>query len=118
MNPGVRFFIIILSFVVLAVVINFIRKKKLRVDYAILWVITGLVLIILPLINNYLDRFAYSIGVYYPPALIYVFAILFIIMILLDFSIRISKLSEQNKNLIQDLGILREKVKEMEKKER
>lgn len=114
MDIRARIFVAIISLSLLIFIINLVRRKYLKENYAIFWVITALGLIIAPLIINYLDKLAYAIGIYYPPAFIYMLAIVFIITLILHFSVIVSKLSEQNKNLIQDLGILEKKVKDLE----
>lgn len=114
MDIRARLFVATLSVGLLIFVINLVRRKYLKENYAVLWVITAIVLTLVPLLINYLDQFAYLIGVYYPPAFVYVVAIMFLIVLILHFSIIISKLSEQNKNLIQDLGILEKKVNDLE----
>ena len=108
-----RAFLIILSIGLLAFVLNLVRKKKLRENYAILWILTAVVFVVAPLAIDYLDEIAYSIGIYYPPALIYLLAILFLLILILRFSVTVSELFEQNKNLVQDVGIMDKKLKDL-----
>lgn len=115
MDLRARIFVVILSLGILAIVINLVRRKNLKENYAILWVITCVVLTAVPLFINYLDKVSYAIGITYPPAFIYLIALIFILVLNLHFSVTVSKLSEQNKNLIQDQGILEKKVQDLEK---
>lgn len=114
MDLRARIFVALLSLAILIFVINLVRRKNLTENYAILWVITCIVLSAVPLFINYLDRVAYAIGIEYPPAFLYLIAIIFIFVLILHFSIIVSKLSGQNKNLVQELGILEKKIQELE----
>ena len=114
MDLRARIFVVILSLSILTFVITLVRRKNLKENYAILWVITCIVLSAVPLLIDYLDRAAYAVGIDYPPAFLYLIAIIFIFILILHFSVIVSKLSEQNKSLIQDFGIMEKKVADLE----
>lgn len=110
-----RFFAVVLGFVVLLFVINLVRTKKLKEEFALLWLLTGIVLVLTPLFIDYLDMVAYALGIEYPPALIFVLAIISLLLILLQFSMRISRFSEQIKVLTQELALLRMRLEDLER---
>lgn len=114
MTTPARLFVALLSFGLLLFVFNLVRRKNLKENYAILWVLTALVLSAAPLLIDYLDEIAHAVGIYYPPAFIYTVAIMFIMVLLLNFSVIVSKLSEQNKVLIQEQAILKKRVLDLE----
>jgi hypothetical protein len=114
MDLRAKIFVIVLSLTMLAFVINLVRRKYLKENYAIFWVVTCLVIGILPLLINYLDKIANTVGIYYPPAFLYLIATILIFLLILHFSVIVSKLSEQNKSLIQDVGILTKRINEIE----
>lgn len=114
MTTQARLFVALLSFGLLLFVFNLVRRKNLKENYAILWVLTALVLSAAPLLINYLDELAHAVGIHYPPAFIYTVAIMFIMVLLLNFSVIVSKLSEQNKILIQEQAILKKRILEIE----
>ena len=114
MTTPARLFVALLSFGLLLFVFNLVRRKNLKENYAILWVLTALVLSAAPLLIDYLDEIAHAVGIYYPPAFIYTVAIMFIMVLLLNFSVIVSQLSEQNKTLIQEQAILKKRVTELE----
>ncbi len=116
MDLRARVFVVSISLGILLFVINLVRKKYLKENYAIMWVLTFLVMSIVPMFINYLDQIAYAVGISYPPALLYLMALMFIFVLILNFSVIVSKLSEQNKTLIQNLGILESKIQQLESK--
>jgi len=103
----------IASVVLLVVVLELIRSRRLRERYALLWLATGVVLLVLSLWRSGLNTIADWVGVTgYPPAVLFAVATLFILLVLLDYSTVISKLADQNTILAQRLALLEEKLGE------
>jgi hypothetical protein len=99
------------SVLLLLVVFELIRSRRLRERYALLWLITGVVLLVLSLWRDGLDTIAGWFGVRtYPPAVLFAVATLFILLVLLHYSTVISRLSDQNTILAQRLALLEERV--------
>lgn len=109
-----RLFAIVLGIAVLLFVINLVRTKKLKEEFALLWLLTGIVLVLTPLLIDYLDMLAYALGIEYPPALIFVLAIISLLFVLFQFSMRISRFSDQIKVLTQELALLRARLESLE----
>jgi len=108
-----RLFAMALGLVVLLVVVNQVRTKKLKEEFALLWLLTAVVLVLAPLFIDYLDLIAHALGIEYPPAFIFLLAIISLLFILFQFSMRISGFSEQIKVLAQELALLRAQVEEL-----
>jgi hypothetical protein len=103
----------IASFALVLVVLDLIRRHRLRERYALLWLATGLVLAVLSLWRDGLNTIARWVGVRsYPPAVLFAVAILFIIAVLLHYSTVISRLSDQNVLLAQKLALLEQEMHE------
>ncbi len=102
---------VIASVLLVLVVLELIRKRRLRERYALLWLATGLVLLVLSAWRDGLNTIAGWLGVTgYPPAVLFAVATLFILLVLLDYSTVISKLADQNTVLAQRLALLEEKL--------
>jgi hypothetical protein len=103
----------IASVVLLLVVLELIRSRRLRERYALLWLATGVVLLVLSAWRSGLNTIAGWVGVTgYPPAVLFAVATLFILLVLLDYSTVISKLSDQNTVLAQRLALLEQRLQE------
>ena len=101
----------IASLLLLVVVFELIRSRRLRERYALLWLLTGLVLLALSLWRGGLNTIAGWVGVTgYPPAVLFAVGSLFIILVLLHYSTVISRLSDQNTILAQRLALLEERL--------
>jgi ABC-type uncharacterized transport system YnjBCD permease subunit len=99
------------SFALVIVVLDLIRRHRLRERYALLWLATGLVLTALSVWRDGLNTIAGWLGVRsYPPAVLFAVAILFIIAVLLNYSTVTSRLSDQNVVLAQKLALLEQDV--------
>ena len=103
----------IASLLLLLVVFELIRSRRLRERYALLWLLTGFVLLALSLWRDGLNTIAGWVGVTtYPPAVLFAVAALFILLVLLHYSTVISKLSDQNVILAQRLALLEAKLRD------
>ena len=101
----------IASILLLLVVFELIRSRRLRERYALLWVATGLVLLVLSAWRGGLNTIAGWVGVTtYPPAVLFAVAALFILLVLLHYSTVISKLSDQSTILAQRVALLEERL--------
>ena len=101
------------SVLLLLVVFELIRSRRLRERYALLWLATGLVLVVLSAWRGGLNTIAGWFGVQtYPPAILGAVGALFILVVLLQYSTVISRLSDQNTILAQRLALLEQQLRE------
>jgi hypothetical protein len=114
MELRARLFAIALGIAVLLFVVNLVRTRKLKEEFALLWLLTAVVLVLAPLLIDYLDMMAHALGIEYPPAFIFVLAIICVLLVLFQFSMRISHFSEQIKVLTQELALLRARLESLE----
>jgi hypothetical protein len=103
--------------VLLLVVFELIRSRRLRERYALLWLVTGLVLVALAAWRGGLNTIAAWLGVRsYPPAVLFAVGLLFVILVLLHYSTVISRLADQNTILAQRLALLESRISEGERR--
>jgi hypothetical protein len=103
----------IASVLLLLVVFELIRSRRLRERYALLWLLTGVVLLVLSVWRDGLNTIAGWFGISgYPPAILFAVGILFILLVLLHYSTVISRLSDQSTILAQRLALLEERFGE------
>jgi hypothetical protein len=96
----------------LIVVIELIRRGRLKEKYSLLWLFAGCILLVFSMSRDLLEYVSRLLGVYYPPSLLFLLAFLFLLLITLHFSVVLSGLSEQNKQLAQELALLRQDMEE------
>lgn len=95
------------SVATLALVLELVRRRRLREEYSLLWLATALVLIVLSLSRPLLDVLAEIVGIFYPPSALFLVAVVFILFMLLHFSTVLTRLAQENKEIAQQLAILR-----------
>lgn len=101
---------IITSLLFLFYISRLIIKGKLREEYAIIWCLCTVVLLVFSFWRNGLQVMAKLFGVYEAPNLVFTACIFSILIYLLHLSVVASKLHQQNKQMAQDIALLKEKV--------
>ncbi len=102
---------IAISILFLLYIVRLIIKGKLREEYSIVWIICTIILIVFSFWRNGLEVMSKLLGVYEAPNLIFTGAIFAILIYLLHLSVIVSKLHSQNKQLAQEIALLKEKLK-------
>jgi hypothetical protein len=107
------------SLLLILVVLELVRGRRLKERYALLWLATGVVLLVLSAWRDGLNTVAGWLGVTgYPPAVLFAVATLFVLLVLLHYSTVISKLTDENVELAQRIALLEERVRRPELSER
>jgi len=102
---------VVASILLILVVLELVRGRRLKERYALLWLATGGVLLVLSAWRGGLNTIAGWVGVStYPPAVLFAVATLFILLVLLHYSTVISKLTDENIELAQRVALLEEQV--------
>lgn len=83
-----------------------IRIKKLKEEYALLWLFFGVVFLFLAVFRRSLEVISSLIGIAYPPAALFLVLIVAVITILVHFSLVISKMKDKQKQIAQRLALL------------
>lgn len=103
------------SALLILVVLELIRGRRLKERYALLWLATGAVLFVLSVWRGGLNTIAGWLGVSgYPPAILFAAAILFVIVVLLHYSTVLSRLADDNVRLAQEVALLRARLDAVE----
>jgi hypothetical protein len=108
-------FSILGSVVLIALLVFFIRRRKLLEEYSILWLIIFSIFLIVSIFGAFLENFSRFLGVLYPPAALFVIMIIGIFLLMLHFSIIISDLKRKINRLSITNALLEERIKSLEK---
>ena len=99
----------------LAYVVEQVRRRRLREDYSLLWLATLGVMFVLSLFRNtLLEEVARFMGIAYPPAAMFVIGFGLLLLVMLQFSIIITRLTEQNRQAAQQIALLNTRLSELE----
>jgi hypothetical protein len=106
MEPQLQILAILGTGVLLVVLLELVRRRRLLERYALLWLFSAAILLGLSVWGGALERIADLIGVAYPPNALFLIAFCFVLILLLHFSLAVSRLSDQSKVLAQRLALL------------
>ncbi len=98
------------SLIALLVVLELVRRRRLREEYSLLWLATAIVMLVVGVWRDLLHSLADLVNIEYPPNLLFLLAALFLLFIQLYFSTVITKLTQENKEIAQQLALLRYEV--------
>lgn len=110
------FGIVLLLFMI--AVVHMIRKRYLEIKYALSWFLTLVFLMVVDVFPGILSHVTAWVGVELPSNMLFILGFCFLMGIVLNLTVALSKLSVQNKTLIQEVGILEKRICQLEEKER
>jgi len=105
-----KIFAIVASILIMIIVVELVRRRRLREEYSWLWLLTGAVIILLVVWYDLLVYVTHLIGAIAPTTTLFIFGLLFLMLISLHYSLQISKLSHQVKEMAQQLTLLKDQV--------
>ncbi|MFZ2052257.1 MAG: DUF2304 domain-containing protein [Solirubrobacteraceae bacterium] len=108
-STNLRIIAIAGSLVLLAFIVELVRRRRLKEEYSVLWVATALVLLLLAAWGGLLRDLTHVIGAISQASTIYFFSLIFVVFLLLHFSVRVSSLERRVVVLLQELALLGER---------
>ena len=113
LRPRQKVAAIIFSVTLLVVVVELVRRRKLREEYSVVWIVTAIGLLLLAWQYRLLTVFQQLFGIVEPQFALFFGALLFLVLIALQFSVRLSKLTYRNKFLTQRVALLHQEIEEL-----
>lgn len=110
MPPRLKIFVIFVGLVIFLGIIELVRRRKLREEYSFIWLVTGFVFVLLAVESDILIYLSEIVQIALPVNTLFFLALIFIMLLCLYFSLRISALTTQVKNLAQQLALLQSKT--------
>ena len=98
--------VILISILILVGIIELVRRRRLREEYSFLWLVTGFGFLILAVVPDIVVFLSQVMGTELPVNTLFFFGLIFLMLLCLYFSLRISSLTTQVKNLAQQFALL------------
>jgi hypothetical protein len=102
-----KVFFLTIALLLLVAIIELIRRRRLRVEYSWLWIASGVTIIVLILRYELLIQITAAVGAVVPTSTIFFFCILYLALLSLNYSVRLTELTRQVKELAQEVALLR-----------
>lgn len=103
------------SMIFLYIVLHQVWRQRLKEAYALLWVLTGILFLVVSIWTNVLKIISDMIGIVYPPATLFLLMLMGILFIIFQYSLVLSKRGEEIKRLTQKTAILEDRIDRLEK---
>lgn len=97
---------ILVGVCLIGIILELIRRKRLREEYALSWLLMGAVIVILGAIPKLLWYVSPLLGVQYPPMLALATGLFLVGVVLLSQGMAISQMSRRNRDLAQQVAIM------------
>jgi hypothetical protein len=116
MDNRIQILAIIGSISLLIFIIILIRQHRLKEEYSLLWLFFTVFFIIFSVWRNGLEWISDLMGIAYPPAALFLILIMALFVIMIEFSLIISKQSERIKSIGQNIGLMQQEISELREK--
>jgi hypothetical protein len=116
MGSRIQIVAIVGAVALLIVVLELVRRRRLMERYALLWLLSAVVILGLAIWQDALNQIAEAMGILSAPNALFFVAVGFILLLLLHFSAAMSRLSDQSKVLAQRQALLEQRLHELEER--
>ena len=99
--------------IIFILILDLVRRRRLREEYSWLWLLTSAALFVLVIRYGWLELITEVLGAVLPTTTLFIGALVFLMLLSIQFSVRISRLTDQVKNMVQENALLREKIEEI-----
>ena len=118
MTDLVQLVSIVVSAVLLASIVELVRRGRLTEEYSFIWIVCAVALFALSLWRNLLDVAASALGVHYPPAVLLLVLTFFVVIVSLYFSVVVSRHRKDIERLVEEIALLDEQVRALRDEQR
>lgn len=96
-----------IALLLLMIIVELVRRRRMRVEYSWVWIAAGATTILLILRYDLLIALTELVGAAIPTSTLFFLCILYLAVLCLNYSVRLSTLTREVKELAQELALLR-----------
>ena len=100
----------------LLIVLFLLKKGKLTVRYSVLWLVSGVLLLLFACVPYIVFVLRALLGIEMPSNLVFMLLFVFILVLLLSLTVAVSERAEKQKQLTQQVALLEQRVRQLEDK--
>jgi hypothetical protein len=108
-STNLRIIAILGSIALLVFIVELVRRRRLKEEYSVLWVLTALALLLLAAWGGLLHELTHLVGAISQASTLYFFGLIFVVFLLLHFSVRVSNLERRVIVLLQEIALINER---------
>lgn len=115
MTHNQQIFALLVCLAVFAMIIELVRTRRLREEYSVLWLVTAFAMFVLVVRYKWLVGLTHLVGAVLPTTTVFIGALVFLLLIVIQFSIKLSRMTDQIKNLAQQNSLLQHDIEELKR---
>lgn len=104
--------VIVVALLIALTVVYYVRRWRLKEQYSLLWLVLAVAMVVPAAAPGLVEWFANRLDVIYAPSLLFFSALAVVAVMLFHYSLEISRLSDQNRELAQEMGLLRARLED------
>ena len=112
MDSRIQAIAVVVTALLLFLVFELVRRRRLLERYALLWLLSAVVLLVLAAWSGLLEQVADLVGIATPSNALFVVGFAFVLTLLLHFSLAVSRLTDETKILAQQVARLDAELKD------
>jgi hypothetical protein len=109
-DTKLSWFVGVLALLNVIAVLEFVRRRKLAENFALLWIAVGAGGVVFALGRHQIDKLSQKIGVYAGTSLVFTLGILFLLFVCMGLSMHVSRLTDKTEILAEEVAILRARL--------
>ena len=114
MSVALRIVLIVTTIIYLLYIIKSVKSKKLQLSFSIFWIIMGIIMIVAAVFPHIIDAVSDFLGFEITSNMVFFIAIFIIVYLIFNLTVKISKENDKNRELIQEVSMLKRKVEKLE----
>lgn len=115
-SPTIRVILLLGTACYLAMILFLLKKRRMTVKYAIIWLISAAVLLVFALFPYVVLVLTDLLGMAVPSNTVFILAAAFMLMLLLSLSSAVSQFAQKITRLAQKNALLEERVRRLEER--
>jgi len=101
----------VMGMFIIVIILFLIKKGRLREEYALLWLLTSVIIFLLAAFEPFLHFIMHIFKAVAATSVVFMFGIIFLLLMNLHFSISLSELNNKIKQLVQNVALLEAELK-------
>ncbi len=118
MTSNLKLALILITLIYLCLILKNIKDKKLQLSFSTFWIVSGLLLIVAIVTPNLIEWLTKTLGFEIPANMLFCITIFVAFYLIFNLMVKLSKESEKNTILIQEISLLKDRVKKLEEKDK
>lgn len=116
MTINLKIALIAITLIYMFLVLKEIRSKKLKLSFAIFWIISGIMLIVAIMTPNLIESLTKLLGFEVPSNMLFCITIFTAFYLIFNLTVKLSKEYQNNVTIVQEISLLKNRVEELERR--